>query len=68
MGKQRLLQLDKVVYFPWRFHIGSERIAEGILATKKPHTQGNPNSEILPSVDERSKLFRNKGKEQSDIP
>ena len=38
------------------------------MSSRRPHTQGNPDTEILPCVDDPSKLFRNKGKEQSDIP
>ena len=68
MGKQRLLQLNKVVYFPWRHYIGSERIVEGILASRRPHKRGNPNAEILQGVDNPNKLLRNKGKDQLDIP
>ena len=67
MAKQRLLQLNKVVYFPWRLHIGSERIAEGIPTSRKPHTRGNPDAEILQGVDNPNKLIRNKGKYQLDI-
>ena len=68
VGKQRLLQLNKVVYFPWKLNIGYERIVEGILASRRPRTRGNPDAEILQGVDNPNKLLRNKGKDQLDIP
>ena len=60
--------MNKVVYFPCRLHIGHEQIAEGILASRGPHTRGNTNAEILQGVDNPNKLLRNKGKDQLDIP
>ena len=68
MGKERLPQLNKIVYFPLRLHIGFERIEKGILASRWPHTWGNPDTEILLGVDNPNKSLRNKGKEQLDIP
>ena len=68
VGKQRLLQLNKVVYFPRRLHISFEGIAEGILAFGQRHTRGNPNAEILQGVDNPNKLLIYKGKDQLDIP
>ena len=38
------------------------------MASRRPHTQGNPDIEILQGLDNPNKLLRNKGKYQLDIP
>ena len=68
MGRKGILQLNKVICFPWPIHIGSEQIVEGILASWRPHIRGNPDTQILQGVDNPNKLLRNKGKDQLDIP
>ena len=67
MGKKRLAQLNKVVYFPRRLHIRSEQISKGILASRRPHTRGNTDAKLLQGVDNPNKLLRNKGKDELDI-
>ena len=42
--------------------------AEDISASIRTHTQGNPDIELLPGVDNPNTMFRNKGKGQYDIP
>ena len=43
------------------------KILEGILASKRSHTRGNPDIEILQSVENPEKLFRIRGKEKINI-
>ena len=43
------------------------KISEGILAPRRSHTQGKPNTETLLSVENPEILLRNKGKEQINI-
>ena len=38
------------------------------MAFRRPHTRGNPDTEILLGVDNPNKLVTNKGKDQLDIP
>ena len=38
------------------------------MASRRPHTPGNHDAEILQGVDDPNKFIRNKGKYQLDIP
>ena len=42
-------------------------ISEGILDPRRSHTRGNPNTEILLSVENPERLLRSKRKEQINI-
>ena len=42
-------------------------ISKGIMASRRSHTRGNPNTDILQGVENLERLLRSRGKEQINI-